>query len=112
MDNLYFGRCRVAALATIAAVGLAASASAQNSTIIIAPSEPPAPRVEAMPPPPGVNTQIMSWQAGHWAWNGSAWAWEEGHYEQAPRAAAVWEPGHWAQQPSGGYVWSDGHWRS
>jgi hypothetical protein len=111
MRHLYYGRCGVAAFAAIAAIGLAASASAQNSTVIIAPSAPPLPRVETMPPPPVASTQMMSWQAGHWTWNGSAWAWEEGHYVQAPQATAVWEPGHWAQQATGGYVWIDGHWR-
>ena len=70
---------------------------------------PPPPRVETMPAPPG---QTMSWQAGHWAWSGTAWVWEDGHYVEAPQATAVWEPGQWQQQPSGGYVWVDGHWRS
>ena len=54
----------------------------------------------------------MSWQAGHWGWNGTTWVWDEGHYVQTPQAQAVWEPGHWEQQPTGGYVWVDGHWRS
>jgi hypothetical protein len=111
MRHLNMSRFRIPALAAVAAFGLATSAPAQNSTIIIAPSAPPQPRLEAVPPPPQ-NPQIMSWQAGHWAWSGSAWVWEEGHYVQAPQAAAVWEPGHWAEQSDGGYVWVDGHWRS
>jgi hypothetical protein len=105
-------RPRFPALAAIATIGLAAPASAQNSTVIIAPSAPPPPRIETMPAPPTVSTQTMSWQAGHWVWNGSNWAWDEGHYVQAPRAQAVWEPGHWELQSSGGYVWVEGHWRS
>jgi hypothetical protein len=98
MRHLYLSRFRIPALAAVAVIGLAASASAQNSTIIIAPSAPPQP--------------TMSWQAGHWAWTGTTWSWEEGQYVQAPQTAAVWEPGHWSQQASGGYVWVDGHWRS
>jgi hypothetical protein len=110
MRHQYLSRFRIPALAAVAAFGVAVSASAQTSTVIIAPSAPPPPRVETMPPPPATT---MSWQAGHWAWNGTAWSWEEGHYVQAPQPSAVWEPGHWAQQAgSGGYVWVDGHWRS
>jgi hypothetical protein len=111
MHLIYLSRLRTASFAAVAAVGLAASASAQDATVIIAPNAPPPPRVESVPPPPQ-SPQTMSWQAGHWTWNGTAWAWDEGHYVQAPQAAAVWEPGHWSQQPSGGYVWVDGHWRS
>ena len=54
----------------------------------------------------------MTWQTGHWAWNGTAWAWIEGQYVQRPQPTAEWEPGHWAPQPTGGYVWVDGRWRS
>jgi hypothetical protein len=106
----YYNRLRIPVIAAFAAIGLAASASAQPPTILIAPSAPPAPRVESVPPPPQA-TQMMSWQAGHWNWNGATWEWQEGQYVQAPQAAAVWEPGHWSQQASGGYVWVDGHWR-
>jgi hypothetical protein len=98
-------------LARVAAIGLTVSATAQNSTVIVAPSAPPPPRIETMPPPPS-GPQPLSWQSGHWGWNGSALAWDEGRYVQAPQAAAVWEPGHWQQQASGGYVWLDGRWRS
>jgi hypothetical protein len=112
MRSLFLCRFPVATLAAVAALGISASAFAQNSTVIIAPSAPPAPRVETVPPPPPVGTTTMGWQAGHWTWNGTAWAWDEGHYVQAPQAQAVWEPGHWEQQAGGGYVWVDGHWRS
>jgi hypothetical protein len=111
MRLVYSRHVRIPALAAFAAIGLAASAFAQNSTVMIAPSAPPPPRVETVPAPPA-NTQTMTWQAGHWAWNGSAWTWADGQYVPAPQATAVWEPGHWAQQSTGGYVWVDGHWRS
>ncbi len=47
---------------------------------------------------------MMTWEAGHWAWNGTTWDWTEGHYVQRPAPTAVWEPGHWAQETSGGYA--------
>jgi hypothetical protein len=112
MRSLYFGRLPAAALAAVTAIGVSTAAFAQNSTVIIAPSAPPAPRVETMSPRPPSSTTTMSWQGGHWSWNGTNWVWDEGHYVQAPQAQAVWEPGHWQQQPTGGYVWVDGHWRS
>jgi WXXGXW repeat (2 copies) len=112
MRCIYNHRFRLPSLAAIASIGLAVSASAQNSTVIIAPSAPPPPRVETVPPPPPANTQTMTWQAGHWAWNGSNWNWDDGHCVQAPQSQAVWEPGHWELQASGGYVWVEGRWRS
>jgi hypothetical protein len=112
MHRLYNHRFSIPSLAAIASIGFAASASAQNSTVIIAPSAPPPPQVETVPPPPPANTQTMTWQAGHWAWNGSNWTWDDGHYVQAPHAQAEWEPGHWEMQASGGYVWVEGRWRS
>jgi len=93
----------------LAIAGAATVAFAQNSTIIVAPTAPPPPRVEAMPPP---QAQVMTWQAGHWAWSGTAWAWVDGQYVQRPQPTAQWEPGHWAQGTGGGYVWVDGRWRS
>ncbi|MDR3537197.1 MAG: hypothetical protein P4L71_11920 [Acetobacteraceae bacterium] len=110
MSNQYFVRFGLPTLAAFAVLASVGTASAQTSTVIIAPSAPPAPRIETMPPP-SAGSQVMSWQAGHWAWTGAAWSWEEGHYVQAPQPAAVWEPGHWEQQPTGGYVWVDGRWR-
>jgi len=112
MPHQYFTRWSVPALAALAIVGSIATANAQTSTVIVAPSAPPPPRVETVPPPPPVDTQIMTWQAGRWAWTGTEWTWVQGHYVERPQATAIWEPGRWAAQPSGGYVWVDGHWRS
>src|ERR1700722_1264867 len=103
-----YGRFTTSALAALVAGGLATSAMAQ--TVIVAPSAPPAPRVETVPPPPMTEPQSMTWQPGHWAWAGNTWAWMDGHYVARPQPAARWEPGHWAQQASGGYVWVDGRW--
>lgn len=101
----------VGAVAALALAGASLPAFAQ-STVVIAPSAPPAPRVETVPPPPTTDSQVMTWHPGHWAWNGANWNWEEGHYVARPAPTAVWEPGHWQQESTGGYVWVDGHWRS
>jgi hypothetical protein len=82
-----------------------------QSAVVIAPSAPPPPRLETIPPPPSVEPQAMDWRPGHWRWDGVNWAWASGDYVQRPQPQAVWEPGHWAQQPTGGYVWVDGHWQ-
>ena len=50
MLNPYLRRLPVAAFAAATAIGISSAAFAQNSTVIIAPSAPPAPRVETMPP--------------------------------------------------------------
>jgi hypothetical protein len=85
------------------------------STVIVAPSAPPAPQTETVPPPPASATVVSYWQPGHWDWNGSSWVWVEGSYIQRvlqPTATAVWVPGQWVMQASGGYVWVAGHWQT
>jgi hypothetical protein len=106
MSGNYYVRSALTAAGLLAMAGVA---TAQTSTVVIAPSAPPPPRVETIPAPP--QAQTLSWQAGHWAWNGASWNWVDGHYVQAPQPTAVWEPGHWQPQPSGGYIWVDGQWR-
>lgn len=100
-----FGR---PATLAIALCGFAGSAMAQ-SAIIIAPSAPPAPRIETVPPPP---QQSLTWLPGRWTWTGSGWAWTDGRYVASPQPMARWEPGHWAPQPGRGYAWVEGNWRS
>ncbi len=80
--------------------------------VLIAPGAPPAPRYEAVPPPPSEQAHVMYWRPGHWMWDGASWAWSQGQYVERPAPQAIWEPGHWMQQPSGGYVWVDGRWAS
>jgi|SRR5580692_4142626 hypothetical protein len=112
MTALNLTRLAVPALVALAVAGAVAPTSAQTSTVIIAPTAPPPPRVETIPPPPVGEPQMMTWETGHWAWNGVNWDWTEGHYVQRPVPTAVWEPGHWAQEATGGYIWVDGHWRT
>ena len=108
MRLLYSNRFQIRTLAAVAAIGLGTTGFAQTASVIVAPSAPPPPQVETIPPPPRTT---MSWQAGHWVWNGAAWSWQEGQYVQGPQPTAVWQPGHWSQQANG-YVWVDGQWRS
>src|SRR3954462_9707386 len=89
------------------AAGGIVSAVAQ-STIIVAPSAPPAPRVETVPPPNVSEGQATTWLPGHWGWTGTNWAWVDGQYVARPHAAARWMPGHWEQRATGDYVWVDG----
>jgi hypothetical protein len=106
MHRQYFVRPCAGAIAALAIAGAATVASAQTSTIIVAPTAPPPPRVETMPPLPP-HGQVMTWQAGHWVWNGTAWAWVDGQYVQRPQPTAQWEPGHWSRENV-----VDGRWRS
>ncbi len=80
--------------------------------LVLAPSEPPAPRVEVIPTPP---SDVVYWVPGHWRWNGTAdgqsgWTWVAGYYAERPIRGAVWVGGHW-QQSSAGWVWVEGYWR-
>ncbi len=102
-------RVATSALAALTA-GSIASAVAQ-STIIVAPNPPPAPRVETVPPPTVTQSQTMTWVPGQWSWNGANWGWVDGQYITRPQPTARWMPGHWEQQATGGYVWVDGHWQ-
>jgi len=78
------------------------------STTIIAPSPPPAPRVEAPPPPPGPR---MVWVPGHWSWerDKATYVWMGGKYMEPPREHAAWVPGRWSQR-SEGWTWQEGRW--
>jgi hypothetical protein len=78
------------------------------STVIIAPTAPPAPEAEAPPPPPGPS---LVWRPGHWYWNPerAAYVWHKGDYMEPPRTEAAWIPGRFIER-AGGWVWEDGHW--
>lgn len=83
-----------------------------QQTVIIAPSLPPAPRVETVPPPPPPGPNAALWRPGHWNWTGTDWAWVSGRYVVPPAPTQVWTPGRWVAHPEGGYQWIPGHWRS
>jgi hypothetical protein len=81
--------------------------STNTQVVNYAPTPPPAPMVETVPPAPG---PTVYWQPGHWAWTGTQYSWIAGHYEQRPSQAGLWQPGHWEQGPNG-YFWVDGRWQ-
>jgi hypothetical protein len=76
---------------------------------IVAPTAPPPPRYEVVPPP-SRPAEIVQWRPGHWHWNGREYAWIGGEYIERPRPAAVWVPGHWDAR-GGRWVWIEGRWR-
>jgi hypothetical protein len=109
----------IAAVPMIAGASLAA-ANAQDisnlgspreiqlaQTVIIAPSAPPALRVETPPPPP---SRTLIWEPGRWNWSGTDWQWTPGRYAQPPMPQEAWVPGHWNEE-SQGWIWEDGHWQ-
>lgn len=67
----------------------------------------PAPRMEHMPPPPGLN---YVWARGHWRWGGTAYVWVPGHYVVRRANYHQFVPGHWANH-GGRWVWVDAHWQ-
>jgi hypothetical protein len=93
------------AKAAFVSAGIAAAAvPAFADTIIIAPSAPPAPRVEVAPPP----RVGYVWEHGHWRWEHGRYVWAGGHWE-AVRRGLHWEPGHWVHAGPN-WRWVGGHW--
>jgi hypothetical protein len=95
-----------AMLAPLFAVSLAAlhSGPAHAQAIVIAPSAPPPPHVEPLPPP----RADYAWDPGHWRWSPSGYRWAPGHWRPA-RAGYRWIPGHWGRRGPN-YRWIEGHW--
>jgi hypothetical protein len=70
---------------------------------------PPAPIVEAVPPPPPEHPG-WAWHSGYHRWDGERYVWVPGVYEAPPHPGGVWVAGRWVSH-GGGYVWREGHWR-
>lgn len=81
----------------------AVSVNGAFAVVVIAPSAPPAPRYEPVPPP----RAGFVWDAGRWNWEGR-YVWVPGHWVEAVAgrrwAAGVWEP------YRGQYRYVPGHW--
>ena len=78
----------------------------------------PAPQVvyvQQAPPPPRVETVVVSpgpgytWVGGEWLWNGG-WNWRAGYWCMPPYPSAVWIGGSWSHHDRGWHH-SPGHWR-
>ncbi len=76
---------------------------------------PAGPVVAQAPPPPLVQSVVVSpgpgyvWIGGEWIWNGG-WVWRAGYWAYPPYSHAVWVPGYWHRGPHGWYC-RTGHWR-
>jgi hypothetical protein len=67
---------------------------------------PPAPPVEAVPPPPAPG---YVWNPGYWSWDGSKYVWVTGRYVVPPYPDALWIGGKWVHRGER-WAWVDGHW--
>ncbi len=70
---------------------------APGITVIDAPGPPPAPRVEAIAPPPGAD---FVWINGHWRFDHGQYVWESGRWERHHRGEH-WLAAHWVQRGPG-----------
>ena len=69
---------------------------------------PPAPVVEAVPPPPAAPGYV--WNPGYWSWDGVKYVWVPGRYVVAPFPHALWIGGKWVHRGQR-WAWVDGRWR-
>jgi hypothetical protein len=72
------------------------------------PNPPPPPRAETIPKPP-VTEDAVTWQPGHWEWDGKDYSWHEGAWVPLAGHGTQWQPGYWALQ-NGAWVWVPAHW--
>ncbi|SAK47774.1 Tat pathway signal sequence domain-containing protein [Caballeronia calidae] len=93
----------LAAQAALVAAGVVCASGAFADVVIVAPSAPPAPRYEPVPPP----RAGFVWVTGHWSWEGR-YVWQAGRWMEA-RAGQRWVPGVWAPF-RGQYRYVPGHW--
>lgn len=75
------------------------------SATIEAPSVPPPPQAEAIPPAPGPG---LLWVGGFWQWDGARFVWVAGKWEPA-RSDATWRAPSWRIQGAGA-VFVPGGW--
>lgn len=70
---------------------------------------PPVPltQPETAPLPP-VSEQQLTWQPGHWDWNGSSYVWSPGRWVPLGGHGTRWQPGFWSF--TGACVWVPAHW--
>jgi WXXGXW repeat (2 copies) len=104
--NLSMSRRLILPVLCALAVTLAAASGFARVGVVVG-FAPPAPVVEAVPPPPAPG---YVWQPGYWSWNGVQYVWVPGAYVVAPFVHAVWVPGAWVRRGPG-WVWTPGHWR-
>ncbi len=71
---------------------------------------PPVPptRAEVIPKPP-VSATPLTWQPGHYEWNGAGYVWYSGLYVQQAGHSTTWQPGYWAIERDT-WAWQPAHW--
>jgi hypothetical protein len=100
-----------AALALVPALSGCVVEERRPATVeILAPRQPPPPRVEIIPTPQRP-PDVVEWRPGHWLWDGREYIWVAGEYIERPHHEARWVPGHWDERPNGTWAWIQGHWR-
>lgn len=68
----------------------------------------PPPQAETVPKPP-VSEQPLTWQPGHWDWNGGGYVWAPGQWVSRAGHGAMWQDGYWSFN-NGSWVWVPAHW--
>ena len=74
-------------------------------TLVTTAGPPPAPRIEAITPPPGVE---FIWISGHWKFERNQYVWDAGHWERH-HPGEHWLPAHWVQRGPG-WNYMPGRW--
>ncbi|MDR5770852.1 MULTISPECIES: YXWGXW repeat-containing protein [unclassified Caballeronia] len=93
----------LASTALIVAGALTVTA-ASAEIVIVAPSAPPAPRHEPVPPA----RAGYVWDQGHWNWEHGHYVWAGGHWE-AEHVGHHWVPAVWVED-HGQHRYVAGHW--
>ncbi len=70
--------------------------------------QPPAVRVEVIPPPP-VSEAALIWQPGYWDLDGQGYVWRAGRWVQRAGHGTQWQDGYWSNA-SGVWAWVPAHW--
>ncbi len=73
---------------------------------VVAPTQPPPPRAEAIPPPPGPG---LVWVGGHWQWDNQQFVWVAGYWD-LPAEGSVYQAPSWRVQ-NRGVVFVPGRWQ-
>ena len=69
---------------------------------------PPPPRAETQPLPP-VSEEVLTWQRGHWDFDGSGYRWLPGRYVDRHGLRTPFQDGYWTNA-RGPWEWVPPHW--
>ncbi len=97
-------------LAALLAISLIAGCGEKQKPEV-SPFPPLPPLISETIPKPPVVAEPLSWQPGHWNWNGSGYVWAKGQYVPAAGHGNMWTPGWWSRSEAG-WTWQAPHWMS